>query len=67
MGPILEREHADIAGTLESAGATVLQVSAGTSLEVGDYRLRVLWPPTQSFVDPGNDSSVVIAVEGAPG
>ena len=67
MGPILEREHADIAGALESAGATVLQVSAGTSLEVGDYRLRVLWPPTQSFVDPGNDSSVVIAVEGAPG
>ena len=67
MGPILEREHEEIASALESAGATVLQVSAGTHLEVGDYRLRVLWPPSQSFVEPGNDSSVVIALEGGPG
>lgn len=67
MGPILEREHEEIASALESAGATVLQVSAGTHLEVGDYRLRVLWPPSQSFVEPGNDSSVVIALEGSPG
>ena len=67
IGPILEREHEEIASALESAGATVLQVSAGTHLEVGDYRLRVLWPPSQSFVEPGNDSSVVIALEGSPG
>lgn len=63
VGPVLEDDHRDIATALASAGATVLEVSAGTQLDVGDYRLRVVWPYSESFAEPGNDSSVVVAWE----
>ncbi len=63
VGPVLEDDHRDIATALTSAGATVLEVSAGTQLDVGDYRLRVVWPYSESFAEPGNDSSVVVSLE----
>jgi len=63
VGPVVEPEHRTIVTALESAGARVAQVAAGDQLSLGDYRLRVLWPLQESFVDPGNDSSVVIALE----
>jgi competence protein ComEC len=63
IGPAMERQHQEIARALESAGARVIQVSAGDQLQIGDYFLRALWPLSESFVEPGNDSSVVIALE----
>ena len=63
VGPVIEDEHLDITTALASAGATVLEVSAGTRLDVGDYRLRVVWPYSESFAKPGNDSSVVVLLE----
>jgi competence protein ComEC len=63
VGPVLEDDHRDIATALASAGAMVVEVSAGTQLDVGDYRLRVLWPYAESFAEPGNDSSVVVSLE----
>ena len=63
VGPVLQPDHRDIVRALESAGATVNEVSAGNSLPFGRYRLRVVWPLTDSFADAGNDSSVVVAVE----
>jgi competence protein ComEC len=63
VGPVLQPDHRDIVRGLESAGATVNEVSAGNSLPFGRYRLRVVWPLTDSFADAGNDSSVVVAVE----
>jgi len=38
-------------------------VSAGSSLQWGGYRLRPVWPLSDSFADPGNDSSVSVVVE----
>lgn len=63
VGPVLEDDHRDITTALALAGATVLEVSAGTRLDVGDYRLRVVWPYSESFAEPGNDSSVVVSLE----
>ena len=63
MGPIVEADHKEIGRALESAGARVLEVSAGTQLDLGDHRLRVVWPVAESFVEPGNDSSVVVSLE----
>ena len=63
MGPVLEDDHRDITTALALAGATVLEVSAGTRLDVAEYRLRVVWPYSESFAEPGNDSSVVVSLE----
>jgi competence protein ComEC len=63
VGPVLEDDHRDVVAALTSAGATVLEVSAGTQLGVGDYRLRVVWPYSEFFAEPGNDSSVVVSLE----
>ena len=38
-------------------------MSAGTQLDLGDHSLRVVWPVAESFVEPGNDSSVVVSLE----
>jgi len=67
VGPVLEDNHRDIVTALASAGATVLEVSAGTQLDIGDYRLRVVWPYSESFAEPGNDSSVVVSLEPTAG
>jgi competence protein ComEC len=67
VGPVLEDNHRDIVTALASAGATVLEVSAGTHLDIGDYRLRVVWPYSESFAEPGNDSSVVVSLEPTAG
>lgn len=65
VGPVLEDDHQRIVEAWSSAGAQVVEVGAGSSAEFGDYRLRVVWPVSKTFADPGNDSSVVVALEGA--
>ena len=65
-GPVLDRKDQDITAALESAGAVVTEVGAGDQLSLGDYRLRVVWPVSPVFADPGNDSSVVVVLEGEP-
>lgn len=63
VGPVVQPDHRDIVRGLESAGAVVNEVSAGSSLQWGGYRLRPVWPLSDSFADPGNDSSVSVVVE----
>lgn len=63
VGPAEDPEHREIVTALESAGAKVVQVGAGDQLSLGAYRLRVLWPLSDSYAESGNDSSVVIALE----
>lgn len=66
LGPVLEDAHREIASALTSAGAEVSVVSAGMQVMLGEYQLRVLWPLSKSFTEPGNDSSVVVSLEPAP-
>lgn len=48
---------------LSEGGAAIVQVSEGDQVNLGDYRLRVLWPSKQNLGAPGNDSSVVVLLE----
>ncbi len=66
VGPVVEADHRDIVTALERAGATVVEVRAGDQITLDDYVIRVVWPVTEALSDPGNDSSVVVVVEGLP-
>ncbi len=67
IGSASGRDERDIALSLAQAGATIQEVTAGDSIQLGDYRLDVLWPVGTGFSDPGNDSSVVVALSAATG
>ena len=67
IGSTSGRDERDIALSLAQAGATIQEVTAGDSTQLGDYRLDVLWPVGTGFSDPGNDSSVVVALSAATG
>lgn len=66
LGPTLEPGHQEIALAFARAGADVVEVRQGNQLAVDDYHLRVVWPSPEGFSDPGNDSSVVVVLEGNP-
>lgn len=49
---------------LIDGGAAIRRVGAGNRLGVGSVVAEVLWPTTVPLAAPGNDSSVVLALEG---
>lgn len=50
---------------LAAGGATVTEVARGVTGALGELRWRVLWPPPRlAGIEPGNDASVVLAVDG---
>lgn len=50
---------------LRRGGAEVEQVSRGANGGLGEFRWRVLWPPSRlGGIEPGNDASVALAFEG---
>jgi len=61
-GPALVEEDRDISRALQLSGATVIEVSAGDSAVLGSHAVEVLWPGGSALSEPGNDSSVVVAV-----
>lgn len=61
-GPALVEEDRDISRALELSGARVVEVSAGHSLVLGSHVIEVVWPGGSKLSEPGNDSSVVVAV-----
>ena len=62
IGSNSDQKEIDIAQSLAQSGAKVQQVVAGDSAVVGKYRLDVVWPVAAAFSEPGNDSSVVVAL-----
>lgn len=50
---------------LQVGGAHVSTVAGGASGRLGELRWRVVWPHASARVDQGNDSSLVVAFEGA--
>ena len=50
---------------LRDAGAAIRQVGAGNRLRVGSLVAEVLWPTAVPLAAPGNDSSVVLVLEGS--
>ncbi|WP_210506044.1 ComEC/Rec2 family competence protein [Naasia sp. SYSU D00057] len=59
-GPDADR----LAARFAESGAGVHTVAAGDEGVLGALRWRVLWPPADSGVQPGNDASVVLEVTG---
>lgn len=70
VGPEDRPEARRLMNRFREAGAVLDQVYAGVSGTLGDLAWRVLWPPPPvraAGIELGNDSSVTVAVEGAPG
>lgn len=61
-GPPDNDEDRERLQRLESSGAHVVQVRAGDEVTLTGASLRVLWPTVQPLAEPGNASSVVVAI-----
>jgi competence protein ComEC len=58
-------DAAGIRADLQASGATVESAVRGHSGLLGEHRWRVLWPAQRLVgVEPGNDASVTLAIEG---
>jgi competence protein ComEC len=63
-GPVGEPADERLLEDFRRGGAEVRRVAAGESGLLGELRWRVLWPPATTEVEPGNDASVVLALDG---
>ncbi|WP_411699177.1 ComEC/Rec2 family competence protein [Conyzicola sp.] len=64
VGPSGEAADDLLVADLAAGGAEVERVSRGAGELFGELRLSVLWPPARlGSVEPGNDASVVLALE----
>lgn len=66
VGPTDSTSDREIVAGLAVGGARIVIVSEGHAGQLGDYSLDVVWPTRVPLGDPGNDSSVVIALGHAP-
>ena len=66
LGPATSEADRAIADALSLSGTTVTQAHYGQQARLGDYQLRVIWPGDQVLAEPGNDSSLVVALGGIP-
>ena len=53
-----------VVAALRAGGAVVETVADGERGRLGDCSWSVLWPPAHRGVEPGNDASLVLAVDG---
>lgn len=51
---------------LADSGATLVNGVRGVTGQLGNQRWRVLWPSPSFSTEPGNPSSVVVALDGCP-
>ena len=56
----------EVVAKLRAGGARVDTVAEGERGRLGDCDWAVLWPPAHRGVEPGNDASLVLAVDGDP-
>ena len=62
VGPTDSASDREILAGLADGGARIVPVSEGHTGRLGDYDLEVVWPTRVPLGEPGNDSSVVIAL-----
>lgn len=62
VGPTDSPADREIVRALEAGGARIVPVFDGHTGKLGDYDLDVVWPSAAPLGDPGNDSSVVVAL-----
>jgi competence protein ComEC len=68
VGPISDPSDVTLHEQLADGGAHVEQATRGMRGRLGDLDWQVLWPPVrQGSLEPGNDSSVTVAVSCAMG
>lgn len=64
VGPTGRDADDAVVARLLAGGARVDTVSEGERGRLGDCDWAVLWPPAHRGVEPGNDASLVLAVDG---
>ena len=53
-----------VVAALQAGGAVVETVAEGERGRLGDCSWAVLWPPARRGIEPGNDASLVLAIDG---
>ena len=64
VGPPGRESDEAVVAALLAGGAVVDAVAEGERGRLGDCEWAVLWPPAHRGVEPGNDASLVLAVDG---
>lgn len=62
VGPTDSASDREILAGLAAGGVRIVSVSEGHTGNLGDYDLEVVWPTAVPLGEPGNDSSVVVAL-----
>ena len=64
VGPTGREADEAVVAALLAGGARVDTVAEGERGRIGDCDWAVLWPPAHRGVEPGNDASLVLAIDG---
>ncbi|MBX9471035.1 ComEC/Rec2 family competence protein [Microcella sp.] len=64
VGPTGRAADEAVVAALLAGGAVVDTVAEGERGRLGDCDWAVLWPPAHRGIEPGNDASLVLAIEG---
>ncbi len=64
VGPTGRAADEDVVASLLAGGTQVDTIAEGARGRLGDCDWAVLWPPAHRGVEPGNDASLVLAVDG---
>jgi competence protein ComEC len=64
VGPTGRAADEAVVAALLAGGAVVDTVAEGERGRLGDCDWAVLWPPAHRGIEPGNDASLVLALEG---